>query len=223
MNILGIDCSLASRTAVGVMTSGGKLFDTSVADDGSSEERLMDRVGAALAEAGLNIRDIDLIAAGVGPGSFTGIRIGISAARALAWAAEKPLVGISSLELLSLSAEPRTEYVCAMTDARMKRVFAAVFHNGERITEDMDIEPGVLADKLSAFPPESLSIAGDGLVKYSGFFEGMTRLPATVISALAICEAGRKFYVPGGGDYRGVVPVYLRKSEAELQWELRQK
>ena len=238
MNILGFDTSAAAYSIVGVLTEGGELFEVPSQSGGlpsqsggSSEERLMDTVRAVIELAGLTFDDIGLIGAGIGPGSFTGIRIGISAARSLAWASGKPLIGVSSLELLARSVQsPRSGVVCAVTDARMKRVFAAVFRDGVRIMEDSDIEPERLAEVLRALPDRDILLAGDGLARYGEVFadiagKDVTLLPDARIAAGTVCRTAAERYnagdngtLSGTGDFRNVEPVYLRKSEAENLW-----
>jgi tRNA threonylcarbamoyladenosine biosynthesis protein TsaB len=225
MNILGFDTSAAAYSTVGALNERGELFEIPSQSGGSSEERLMDTVRAVIELAGLTFDDIGLIGAGIGPGSFTGIRIGVSAARSLAWASGKPLIGISSLELLARSVQsPRSGVVCAVTDARMKRVFAAVFRDGVRIMEDSDIEPERLAEVLRALPAREILLAGDGLARYGEVFaeiagKDITLLPDARITAGTVCRTAiERFNAGGTGDFRKAEPVYLRKSEAENLW-----
>jgi tRNA threonylcarbamoyladenosine biosynthesis protein TsaB len=225
MIILGFDTSSAEYSTVGVLNRKGELFVLPAPDGergGSSEERLMDTVRTVIESAGLTIGEIDLIGAGIGPGSFTGIRIGVSAARSLAWASGKPLIGVSSLELLARSVREKGA-VCAVTDARMKRVFAAVFRGGVRIMDDSDIEPERLADKLAGLPDKEIFIAGDGLARYRDIFadikeKTITLDPGARIGAEVICLRAAEMFRGGNtGDYKKAEPVYLRKSEAEIQ------
>ncbi|NPV00348.1 MAG: tRNA (adenosine(37)-N6)-threonylcarbamoyltransferase complex dimerization subunit type 1 TsaB [Brevinematales bacterium] len=225
MNILGFDTSAAAYSTVGVLNGRGEFFGMPPQSGGSSEERLMDTVRAVIELAGMTFDDIGLIGAGIGPGSFTGIRIGISAARSLAWASGKPLIGVSSLELLARSVRtPRAGAVCAVTDARMKRVFAAVFRGGVRIMEDSDIEPERLAETLRALPDREILLAGDGLTRYGDIFAAIggkevTLAPDARIGAEAICRtAMERFDAGDNGDFHKAEPVYLRKSEAENLW-----
>ncbi len=224
MTVLGFDTSFLSGTSVGVRLPDGREFERSASRPGTGQQQnLMPMIDAALNDAGVSVRDADLIAVGAGPGSFTGIRIGISTAKGLAWARGVRTVGLSSLELLARTAARRypQDLVVPVVDARMNRVFAAFFRRGKRDSDDMDIEPDRLSEMIRRESPGGVLLVGDGLARYGEKFAG---IPGVVldgelmISGRVICEAALEYANthPGfDGDPRGLKPVYLRLSEAE--------
>ena len=128
MKVLALDTSSLSAS-VGLII--GSEEKASYLPAGETHSRtLLPEIERLLTSSGLTVRDLDLVAAGLGPGSFTGLRIGLSAAKALAWAAKKPLVGVPTLDVMadSLSGGDSDRPVCAVIDARKGQVYAAVYH-----------------------------------------------------------------------------------------------
>src|SRR5258708_3972425 len=103
MNILGIDTAFMSDTSIGYYFSENEELEINLKAPFSQEEKLLFSIDSGFQILQKNIQDIDLFAVGVGPGSFTGLRIGISTMKGLAWTLHKPLIRLSSLELLTLS------------------------------------------------------------------------------------------------------------------------
>ena len=106
---------------------------------------LMPMIEAALNAAGTEIKDLDAVAAVTGPGSFTGVRIGVATAKGLAHGAGLPCIAVDALEALSASAGDFDGAVCPIQDARAGQVYGAVFRQGERLTGD---EPMKLEEYL---------------------------------------------------------------------------
>lgn len=189
--------------------------------------RLMPLAAQLLERAGWDWSDIQRIVVGQGPGTFTGLRIGIATARALAQSLVIPLTGVSTLESLALghrrdlaAAEP---VVLAVLDARRGEVFAGGWQLGEatlgeRLLEPQAMAPPALADLIGALGQTPLAV-GDGAIEFRGFLE---RAGAVVppdgselhrVSAAVHCWLARDD--PGGAPYE-VRPEYLRLPDAEL-------
>lgn len=120
---------------------------------------------ALLAEAGLEIPAIDAFAITVGPGAFTGLRVGIALVKGLAYSTGKPVIPLSSLELLALNATGSAIPVCAMFDARRGEVYAAVYDFSSRVgllRPERAINPGELLDELAG----DILFIGDGASRY---------------------------------------------------------
>jgi len=229
--ILGFDTA-TSATAAGVWTPGGPAVERrdDPAPDGrpAHASRLLVLIEEALAAAGAGWNEVERIAVGVGPGGFTGLRLGIATARALAQARNLPLVGVSSLEALAAGAaddarpfvadEARWEdergvrplYVVAVIDARRGEVFAA----SPNRFGPLAIAPADLAARLE---PGSLAI-GDGAVR---FREELERAGAVVpvdgselhrVSALHVCRLGAD---KPPGDRDALLPDYRREPDAK--------
>jgi tRNA threonylcarbamoyladenosine biosynthesis protein TsaB len=199
-------------------------------------ERLLPTVDWLLGEAGLTLRDIELLAVATGPGSFTGLRIGAATWKGLALANDLPLVAVPTLDAMTrLCPCAPASHLAVVLDARMKEVFAAVyrFEGGRRIKVIQDqacsidalLDQIVALDGLSGAP---LSLMGDGadlyresiLSRWPGAAiaapaQGSPRASAVGLEALALQAAGVST------DAAGVSPVYLRKSQAEINRDLK--
>ena len=229
MNILIIDTS--SRIELVALSTGSGTFSKTAAIDKSHSITLLTDIKKIFADAGLSLADIDLIAAGIGPGSFTGIRIAVSTARMLAQMGKKPLVGIPSqlLYAVSMDAAPGSNILIAL-DAKKSRVFGALYKkSGEDIHPQEITPPGdypidYLAGRVDK--NHMTHTAGDGIPPYSAkhldpainyrhrdsmvfSIENISRLAAD------LHEKNRDASM----DYGRIVPWYARKSDAELGLE----
>jgi tRNA threonylcarbamoyladenosine biosynthesis protein TsaB len=219
--VLGFDTA-TPRTAVALQLDGDQT-PREVSHDPAQGERpghathLLALAAGLLADAGLGFADVGLLAVGVGPGTFTGVRIGVATARALAQASATPLAGVSSLRALAAGATARD--VLAVLDARRGEAFVAGFRDGEEVLPPAALGP----DALERLPPRAGGgawlAAGDGAVR---FREALQRAGATVlpdidpahrISAAATCRLARA----AGPDPREEVrPVYVRAPDATI-------
>lgn len=176
-----------------------------------------------LKNAELRLSDVDLIAVAHGPGSFTGIRIGVSTVKGLAWAAEKPCVGVSTLEAMAWHGLAVGGYICPVMDARRSQVYNALFkiENGRpvRMTEDRPIALEELAKEVTALGAP-VFLVGDGAALC---FEYFTAHGVPCVMApdnlrwqdawgVAMAAADK---TPGNADE--LLPVYLRLSQAERE------
>ena len=176
-----------------------------------------------LKNAELRLSDIDLIAVAHGPGSFTGIRIGVSTVKGLAWVAEKPCVGVSTLEAMAWHGLAVGGYICPVMDARRSQVYNALFkiENGRpvRMTEDRPIALEELAKEVTALGAP-VFLVGDGAALC---FEYFTAHGVPCVMApdnlrwqdawgVAMAAADK---TPGNADE--LLPVYLRLSQAERE------
>ena len=229
MKVLGIDSSFISNTSVGIFFSEDLQIEINLKNPLSQEEKLLSAVDACFNLINKDVREIDLIAVGIGPGSFTGLRIGIASAKGLAWSMKKEIMGLSSLELLvqSVSTDLNKDVlVVPVVDARMNRVFAALFQGYDRVSDDLDIEPEKLIELIVKRKEKKIIFLGDGLLKYRDNFSAIQDkdlhfLKDCPISGRVVCQYALSKYKPGGDSVKELEPVYLRMSEAEAQWEER--
>lgn len=160
MKILAIECS--SLSAGAAITDGTKVLGESFANVGlTHSQTLMPMVESVLKSTGTDIKDIDVFSVSAGPGSFTGVRIGVSALKGLADAQDKPCFAVSSLECIAYPFRDFDGLVCPVMDARCNQVYTAVFENGNRIINDDAILIDELKEKLIALNKKIL-LAGDG-------------------------------------------------------------
>ncbi len=153
MDTTGAVCSAA-------VSRDEKLLSERYLDGGNTHsETLMPLVDGALADAGLDISGVELLAVTSGPGSFTGVRIGVCAAKGFAQTLKIPVAGINTLGLLKENVPHFDGIVCPMLDARRGEVYSALFRNGERISEDM---AAPVEDVLKLTEGERTVFLGDG-------------------------------------------------------------
>jgi tRNA threonylcarbamoyladenosine biosynthesis protein TsaB len=122
---------------------------------------LMPMTESALAAAGTCLQEMDAVAAVTGPGSFTGVRIGVATAKGLAHGAGIPCIPVNALEALSLSAGGFDGVICPIQDARAGQVYGAAFRNGERLTADEPLKLEAFLEKILIFGERFLFL-GDG-------------------------------------------------------------
>lgn len=189
---------------------------------------LLDNIDRLFAAQSLTLSDVDLFAVGLGPGSFTGLRVGLATAKALARAKNKPIVGVSSLAALAYI-PARTNpgaLVAASIDARRREVYAGAYRFTDRleaILPDRAISPADWIDDLSPFADEPLLQVGEGPESYEALREwqppGLIALSFAQAppSALAIALLGRrKALQEGADDLVALEPNYIRPSDARL-------
>ncbi|HKN95131.1 MAG TPA: tRNA (adenosine(37)-N6)-threonylcarbamoyltransferase complex dimerization subunit type 1 TsaB, partial [Thermoleophilaceae bacterium] len=166
MNVLGFDTSTAA-TSVCLLRGDGEAFERVPTDEellgppGHARE-LMPGVAAVLADAGLAYGDVDAIAVGVGPGTFTGLRIGVATARALAHAEDIPVHPVSSLAALAqgIGGDERLPLI----DAKRGELFAALYRGDDEVWEPFATSPAELVDRVRKASLTPLA-AGDGSLR----------------------------------------------------------
>jgi len=172
--VLAIDTATPS-TVAGVLLGDGRVVEArDDPPDGSRGEhasRVLVLVEQALRDAGVGWGDVDRIAVGVGPGGFTGLRIGIATARALAQARGLPLVPVSSLAALAAGAAAGDGAVAAVIDARRGEAFAGAWAGERELLAPVALAPDALAVRLRALAVPVQAV-GDGAVRFRSELEG---------------------------------------------------
>jgi tRNA threonylcarbamoyladenosine biosynthesis protein TsaB len=225
LNTLLIEC--ATDTALIAVSGNGKVSAKYSFEKSSHSTRLFYLIDEALKECGLAIKDINLIGVGIGPGSFTGIRIAVSSARMLSQILRAPLVGVSSLTLYAASLEIHVGD-CALVafDAKKNRVFGALYRKTESFFEEL-LPPGdYLPEELADHFPENIRITavGNGAERYKDVFCAGGSPADIKPDALRGIEAVEYLYGSDPGkfaDFNKVVPCYARKSDAEVLHDLK--
>ena len=180
-----------------------------------------------LSQCGKTVEDVTAVAVAAGPGSFTGVRIGVAAAKGFAWGRQLPCCGVSTLEAMALGAGIWEGYVCPVMDARRAQVYNALFHveKGEytRIAEDRAIALSELSGELSRLE-EPIFLVGDGsMLTYNTLSETISNLVLPPEwkqhqRAVGVGLAALKQLQRGDNcDGAALVPNYLRLSQAERE------
>lgn len=160
MKLLIIDTS-GPVCGVAVMEDEKVLCEYTAQNRNTHSANLMPMAEAALQSAGKTIGEMDAVAAVTGPGSFTGVRIGVATAKGLAHGAGIPCIPVNALEALSLSAGGFDGVICPIQDARAGQVYGAAFRNGERLTADEPLKLESFLEKILIFGERFLFL-GDG-------------------------------------------------------------
>lgn len=226
MKILALESSAAACSAA--LCEDEFLLAQSFQNSGLTHSRtLMPMVQSMLEHCGHTLAEVDVVAVAAGPGSFTGLRIGVSAAKGLAWPDEKPCAACSTLESMAWCLAHTGMELCAVMDARRNQVYNAVFaaEGGQltRLTPDRAIALSQLAEELQGDPRPKL-VVGDGAALCSGFLSEAgipcRMAPAQLVmqNAVGVALAAEEMAARGETvSARDLVPVYLRLSQAERE------
>ena len=223
-------CDTSTRVASVALVEGGVMTaETTLLSADSHSERLLQDVSDLLARRGLAAADLDVLVTSLGPGSFTGVRIALSAMKGLAYALGRPLVGVCGLDALARPLTGRGAAVLTALDARKGEVYAALHaSDGTRLMAPCVSDPDRFASDMAAAAPGCPVIgAGEGVLAYRGRFEAALggRLKVAdahehAIRASVIATLGLEQVAPGPG-VDALEPLYLRRSEAEVKLGLR--
>jgi tRNA threonylcarbamoyladenosine biosynthesis protein TsaB len=223
MNLLAADTSCRS-CSVAVLSDGRVAAEVTTVTPRTHSAHLMHMVREALALAQAEVLDLDAFAVTVGPGSFTGLRIGISTVKGLAFAAGKPCIGVSSLEALAAACPPVPYDICSCMDARKRQVYAGVFRQtGGRLLR--------IGEERAAGPEDILDtggvprlFVGDGATAYADLIRARLGnlacmagpelgYPKAAVVARLACAACAEGPMPATSPLQ---PRYLRRSDSEL-------
>jgi tRNA threonylcarbamoyladenosine biosynthesis protein TsaB len=227
MRVLGIDTSTPCGS-IGLIEGEQVLCEYSVNRKMSHSERVLKTIDRVLEDSGISIGDVDGFAISRGPGSFTGLRIGVSVAKGLALATGKRVAGVSTLAALAQNARYSPHLICPLLDARKGEVYAALYRNTEKngltkFAPEMAVKP---IDLLERIEGEALFL-GDGVYTYGDLIRHklgdrahIAPSPFNFVHGAVVAQLGRQRLEKGEYlDLEGFTPQYLRKSDAELMWK----
>lgn len=229
MLILGIE---TATQQVGCAIGGheGVLAAFHAARGRRHAETLAPAIEFVCRHARIDLHEISAIAVDVGPGLFTGLRVGVATAKAMAQALRVPMIGVTSLDLLAFRVRYTNRLIAAVVDARRGELFYAFYRQvpggAQRLTNYIVGTPDDLASELLARGEECL-VVGDGALRYPDVFDDVARTefgeagsahpsPAALVE-LAHPRALREEFVP----HWELQPLYLRKADAEINWDAR--
>jgi tRNA threonylcarbamoyladenosine biosynthesis protein TsaB len=229
MYILGMETSTKTGS-VAVVSESGVVAQYSLNIEVTHSERLMSTVDRVLTDTGLAIADLDGFAVAIGPGSFTGLRIGIATVKGLALATGKPVAAVPTLEALAWNLPFAACPVCPMLDARKNEVYAALYTFDGRVLAqvmpEMTIPIRELAEKISRktiFTGEAAHLYRQEIENQFGNSALFAPLSAALPSAATVAELGLGMIQNGKQTAPdSLAPLYIRRPEAEVAWEKRQ-
>jgi len=219
--VLGIETA-TSQGGVAVAAGGEVLGELQIRNPRSHSERLLPAVETLLGAAGLEPASLAAIAVSIGPGSFTGLRIGVAAAKGLAFSLDLPLYGLPTLEVLAANAGPAAATVCAVIDARRGEVFTALYRRrGSNLVKSRK-ERILAPDKLAASLPGGTVLCGE---PPPSLRSALSRKGSDIVlappelaypRAAVVALRGMEALVEGrAAEGPGLTPFYLRPSDAE--------
>ena len=225
--ILGVDTS-TTHVGVALAVDGVVVAETSEPASRRHAEMLVPAIDALLGRVRVRPADLDAIAVGIGPGLFTGLRVGVTTAIVMARALEIPVVAVPTLDLLARPHDHDGRIVAAIIDAKRREVFCATYSSGPggliRLTDDAVGPATAFADDLDALGRPVL-VVGDGAAAYPEAFAGRGRLEvsgtdhAVPYASTLVLQATIDLAAGRGLDADAVRPRYLRQSDAELNWD----
>jgi len=232
MRALAVDTSTATA-GIAVVSDNGLLGEFLIKDMKTHSQKLIPLLKGLLENLNLTPNDIDIYAAVTGPGSFTGLRIGVTTIKAMAYALKKPVVGVTSLDALANAAVvPEGTLVCPIMDARNNQVYTALYklQNGlmTNLSGYMGLHIAELVKQIEEkYENANILFTGDGVMLHRDFlkiefndrcsFMPDFTLQQMVASAAhtALCRYARNEVM----DYQELTPFYLRPSQAEREYE----
>ncbi len=230
MKVLGIET--ATRTgSVAVVSEHGVIAEYTLNIEVTHSERLMETVDRVLTGAGIALSALDGLGVSVGPGSFTGLRIGTATVKGIALATGKPVAAVPTLKALAWNVPHAGYPVCPLLDARKNEVYAALYRQENGILHEL-MEAQALslesrAGKISGrtvFTGEGSQLFRNEIRRLFGDHALFAPLSAVVPSAASVAELGMLLLRSGEQTPPDdLAPIYIRRPEAEVAWERRQK
>lgn len=229
MLILGIDTATA-QVSVAVGGHEGVLASTQSVRGKQHAEILTPAIEFTCKQARVELSEISVVAVDLGPGLFTGLRVGVAAAKAMAHALRVPMIGVPSLDLVAFPVRYSPKLIVAAVDAKRGELFTAFYRQVpggiQRLTPHHVVSPDDLASELLATAEECV-LVGDGALRHREVFEGMHKVEvieeglaypsASSLVMLAHAQALREQWVKPWD----LQPLYLRKPDAEINWQTR--
>jgi len=220
---LGIETA-TSIASVGIVVEDQIAAERAVPMRGSHARTLLPLIDATLQAAGLQLSDIELLAVSIGPGSFTGLRIGLSVVKGLALATGIPVVGVPTLEAYARAAGPRLGLVCPVLDARKGEVYGATFRWRDGEPQCVSAPTAMAPARFAAAVHEDpCTLIGDGVDAYHELWRAAFGVRAALIpfsalppSGAVVARLGCSRAAAATDDVAALEPQYCRASEAEI-------
>lgn len=231
MKILSIDTS-SKICSVAVLEDNNVIIEKNIDDSLTHSQKLMPMIDNILNELNINLTDFDLFSCSVGPGSFTGVRIGVSTVKAFCDVTNVPVTSVSSLESLAYNtlgsnSRSTSTIVCSLIDAKNDNVYCGIFNNEFIQLEDLCAKNiNEILNLLNKYSSSTILFVGDGAVYHKDLI--LEKFPNSLFvedelnkqTSVSIGIAGFNKYNKGFyGNSNSLSPLYLRKSQAERALE----
>ena len=227
MKVLGIDTSTTCGS-IGLIHDENVISEYLLNLSVTHSERLLEAIDLVLRKGRCALADLDGFSISLGPGSFTGVRIGVSTVKGLSFAVRKPVVGVSTLDVLASQVSPTPYLICPIIDARKREVYAAFyryeeFNHLKRLSEYQAVTPEVLSGMLkepTIFLVDGVRTYGEDLrnlmKSFALFSPAALQIPrGSVVARLGMELLRQRNYL----DLATFTPLYVRPSEAEMKWQ----
>lgn len=224
MNILAIDTS-TNVLGIGLVNDEKVIAEYITNIKRNHSTRVLPTIEFLLNDCGYKIKDIDKIVVAKGPGSYTGLRIGVTVAKSLAWTLKKPLVGVSSLKVMASSSHYFNGLISPIMDARRGSIFTGLYEfvDGEliQVIEDQHIDAEEWAKQINEYNRPVLFVGDDTSIHKEVFSTILDKHANFAAAALNIPRPGELALLgkdSEGEDIHSFVPNYARLAEAEMKW-----
>lgn len=222
-NILAFD-TVSTSFSIAIQKENGSIIEYNKENVKNHNEELLPVLHNFLKDNGLTLDNISYIALGIGPGSFTALRIAFATIKTICYAKNIPIVGISSLETLYENISEREGIKAAMIDARKGSVYANIYNNNEKITENADLTYQQFIAIINSINTsnKNITLCGDGFSKNFDFFtENLKNYNINKLdNSYNIIKASKTIKLSANkkfDDVFSLLPLYVRKSEAEYK------
>jgi tRNA threonylcarbamoyladenosine biosynthesis protein TsaB len=229
MKILAIETSTMLGGIAIMDDLSGLIAEVRLNVKSTHSERLMTEIAHVLKQAELKVSDIDVFAIAIGPGSFTGLRIGLSTVKGFSYATGKPIVSVPTLEALAWNFPFCRHPVCTMLDARKKEVYSALFKWEDggfiRLIDEVSIKVNRVLEDIKLSSDKKVVFTGEGAILYRDKIievmgnKAIFASPEKIVPSPAnVASIGIKKAIKGEfSEPVSLVPFYIRRSEAELK------
>jgi len=227
MKVLGVDTS-SPCASLGIIGERGIIGEATICVSETHSARLLPSIDGLLQDACVALTALDGIAVSVGPGSFTGLRVGLSTVKGLALATGIPVAGVPTLDALAHNVCFAPQMISAMIDARKGEMFVALYRGlGVRGVARLTPYLAVCPERFSEIiPREEMIFLGDGVSAWQDVIRQCLGDRAlfspghlNVVRGTVVAGIGRQRLLAGGADLLpSLVPIYVRPSDAELSW-----
>lgn len=219
MLILGIDTSSKVSTIALYDSDKGVIAQNSVQVKMTHSDTLMVLIDNLFKESNLKIGDVDRIAVGIGPGSFTGIRIGVGTAKGLAYSSGKDIVGVNTLDILANNIKKTERYIIPIIDAKKERVFYSVYkYEEDRLVRKEEYKDITINKILEEFQNIEVIFTGDGILAYEELIKKAGKnfktdlISNCIVSGVNLCAIAQELKPIS---VHLLEPEYIAKSQAE--------